>query len=331
MIKTDKTTQKISKERWNQNIDHPLQTWEWGEFRKTMGIDVVRNNHWQLTFHKIPHTPFCVGYFPKGPPITMDMVSKLEKLGKEKRAIYIQLEPNVDVSHTKEMEKFHELKRSHRPLFTSHTFILDLTKSEEDLMKLMHSKTRYNLRVAQKHGVTVSEDNSEAAFSAYLSLNDETTSRQGFFAHNHAYHKTMWATMHKAGIAHLFTAAHQGKTLAAWIIFAWKKTIYYPYGTSSREHREVMAPTLLLWEIARWGKTHGYTSFDLWGALPPLPSTGEPDPKDPWFGFHRFKQGFNPRLIEFSGSFDLIINPILYRCYTVIDTIRWFFLKRSVS
>jgi lipid II:glycine glycyltransferase (peptidoglycan interpeptide bridge formation enzyme) len=53
----------------------------------------------------------------------------------------------------------------------------------------------------------------------------------------------------------------------------------------------------------------------------------EPDENDPWYGFHRFKQGFNPRLVEFAGSFDLIINKPLYFFYTLADTLRWKFLK----
>ena len=83
-----------------------------------------------------------------------------------------------------------------------------------------------------------------------------------------------------------------------------------------------MAPTLLLWEIAKWAKSKGLKKFDLWGAMGP-----DPDVHDPWYGFHRFKQGFNPRLVEFTGSYDLIISPILYYLYTLADTIRWFFLR----
>lgn len=324
---TDGTIQKTKNAgitSWNKRVHHPLQSWEWGEFREAMGIDVVRINSWQITFHRIPHTPWVVGYFPKGPAITRDMTESLRELGKEKKAIFIQLEPNIEADAFHKPENTPTLTTSHRPLFTNYTFILDLTKTESDLLKEMHSKTRYNLRVAQKHNVTVHEDNSDTAFDAYLALNAETTARQGFYAHNKTYHQTMWTIMHKAGIAHLFTAVYEGKVLAAWIIFCWNKTIYYPYGTSSREHREVMAPTLMLWEIARWGKERGYTSFDLWGAL------GEhPDPKDPWFGFHRFKQGFNPALVRFAGSFDLVINPLLYKLYTLGDAIRWFILKKK--
>ncbi len=295
-------------------IMHPLQTPAWGEFRKAMGIDVVRVNGWQLTFHTIPHTPWTVGYFPKGPVPTKKMIDELRVLGKQKNAIFIQLEPDT----TSKIN----LQPSHHPLFTKYTFILDLTKSEDELLAAMHPKTRYNIKIAQKHDVKIAEDNSPAAFKAYLRLTEETTSRQGFYAHNMNYHKTMWDIMHKAGIAHLFTATYEGEVLSAWIMFVWGDTVYYPYGSSSRDHREVMAPTLLLWEIAKWAKQKGLKYFDLWGAMGP-----NPDTHDPWYGFHRFKQGFNPRLIEFSGSFDLVIKPFLYSCYTLADTLRWKFLK----
>ncbi len=295
-------------------ITHPLQTPAWGEFRKTMGIDVVRTGGWQLTFHKIPHTPWTVGYFPKGPKPTKEMIEKLLALGKQKNAIFIQLEPNTTVKIN--------LQPSHHPLFTKYTFILDLTKSEDELAAGMHPKTRYNIKVAQKHNVMVAEDNSPAAFKEYLRLTEETTSRQGFFAHNKNYHKTMWKIMREAGLAHLFTASYEGRVLSAWIVFVWGDTVYYPYGSSGRNHREVMAPTLLLWEIAKWAKQKGLKRFDLWGAMGP-----NPDVHDPWYGFHRFKQGFNPQLIEFSGSFDLVIKPFLYSLYTLADTIRWKLLK----
>jgi len=297
---------------------HPLQTPAWGDFRKAMGIDVVLLHDWQLTFHKIPQTPWTIGYFPKGPKPTQKMIGELRTLGKQKNAIFIQLEPNV----TNNLQSaIYDLHPSYHPLFTKYTFILDLTKSESELLAAMHPKTRYNIRVAQKHNVVIREDNSPAAFNAYLRLTEETTSRQGFYAHNKTYHKTMWEIMHKAGIAHLFTATFDGEVLSAWIVFVSGDTVYYPYGSSSRNHREVMAPTLLLWEIATWAKQKGLKYFDLWGAMGP-----DPDIHDPWYGFHRFKQGFNPRLVEFAGSFDLVIKPLLYRLYTFTDTLRWFLL-----
>jgi len=284
---------------------HPLQTPAWADFRKAMDIDVVAVDNWFITFHKIPHTPYCIGYFPKGPLPTAKMINDLRLMGKEKYAIYIQIEPNVRQGSGFRVQG---LKPSHHPLFTKYTFILDLSKSEEELLKAMHPKTRYNIRVAQKHNVVVREDDN--AFDEYLKLTRETTNRQGFYAHNETYHRTMWDYMHKAGIAHLFTAVYNKEILSAWIVFVYGDTIYYPYGSSSQNHREVMAPTLLLWEITKWAKKKGLKKFDLWGA-------------DERYGFHRFKEGFAPKLIEFIGSFDLIINKPLYTLYCIADTIRW--------
>ncbi|MBI4065141.1 peptidoglycan bridge formation glycyltransferase FemA/FemB family protein [Candidatus Gottesmanbacteria bacterium] len=338
------------KKKWNEVTRHPLQLWEWGEFRASMGIDVVRLvveqnekiiDGWQITFHNIPFTSLAIGYFPKGPLLTQVMLEALATLGKEKKAIFIQLESNVpchceerndaaiSIDPSTEIASLIArndklLKLSHHPLFTKYTFVLDLTKSEDELLKAMHPKTRYNIKVAQKHDVVIQENNSLDAFDTYLSLTKETTNRQGFYAHNETYHRRMWEVLHPAGIAKLFTATYQEKILAAWIIFTWNDTIYYPYGSSSRNHKDVMAPYLLLWEIAQWGKRNGYKKFDLWGAIGPHASA-----TDPWYGFHRFKEGFSPQLVECTGSYDLILRPFLYRTYTILDTLRWKFLTMN--
>jgi len=315
--------------QWNTFVNHPLQTWEWGDFRKKMGIDVARlivdegkrvSQHWQMTFHSVPFTPFIIGYFPKGPMPDPIMINELKKIGKQKKAIFIQLEPNIVIGQ-KTMSN-EQLISSHHPLFTKYTFVIDLTQSEEELMNNMHSKTRYNIRLAQKHGVVIKEDSSDLAFTAYLKLSEKTTERQGFYAHNKTYHETMWNSMKENGSAKLFTASYNNEIITAWILFCFNDMIYYPYGASSRNHREVMAPNLLLWEIVKWGKTHGYKKFDLWGAMGP-----DPDTHDPWYGFHRFKEGYHPELVEFVGSYDLVIHPLLYKLYCIGDTLRWNILN----
>lgn len=332
MDRTDLTihrAQETDKVYWNSYANHPLQTWAWGDFREAMGVTVERivmikkkqTDRWQLTFHHIPYTPWTIGYFPKGPMPTPDIISALTTLGKEQKSIYIQLEPNVSAD-TRDALRALGLKSSHHPLFTKYTYILDLTLSEAELLERMHPKTRYNIRVAQKHNVIVQENNSKQAFREYLRLEEETTSRQGFYAHSRHYHETMWRILSKEGLARLWTATYNGHILTAWVLFLWKDTVYYPYGASSRENRNVMAPTLLLWEISRWARKEGYKKFDLWGSLGP-----DPNPDDPWYGFHRFKQGFNPELVEFAGSFDLPVQPLLYSGFTYANALRWKILS----
>lgn len=304
-------------------IKHPLQSSEWEEFRKKTGTKVLRINGLLMTVHKIPYTSFNIGYLPKGSRPNKELINKLIKVGKEQKCIFIQLEPNISKTSEVNLKQLN-LRPAAHPLFTKYTFILDLTKSEEELLKNMHPKTRYNIRVAQKHEVKIIEDNSDKAFEEYLKLTRETTQRQGFFAHTENYHRQMWETL-KGKIAHLFLAKYKNEILVAWIVFAYDDTLYYPYGASSSKYRETMASNLMMWEVIKWGKKMGLKKFDMWGALGP-----KSDEKDPWFGFHRFKQGYGGKLVEFVGSYDLVINPFLYEIYKVADKVRWLLVRRSV-
>jgi lipid II:glycine glycyltransferase (peptidoglycan interpeptide bridge formation enzyme) len=319
------------------NSSHPMQSLEWGIFREKTGIKIIKTNSFQLTIHKIPHTKWTIGYLPKGDLPNKQSIEQLKKIGKEEKCIFIQLEPKVElIPNTKYQILNTSLVPAAHPLFTRFNFELDLTKSEEELLKNMHPKTRYNNRIAEKHEVKIIEDNSEKAFLEYLKLTKETTQRQGFFAHTQSYHRIMWETLKMANgkwqmadsdklTAHLFLAKYNNHVLTAWILFVYKDTLYYPYGASSSEHREVMASNLMMWEAIKYGKKLGLKKFDMWGAL-----GQNPNQKDPWYGFHRFKQGYGPRLVEYIGSFDLVINPILYKLYVIADKIRWTFLRKKV-
>ncbi len=331
------------KKQFNNLAIHPLQSWEWGEFREKTDIKVIRLGKYdgdkltetaQITLHQIPYTSYKIGYFPKGNIPSGDMLGELVKIGKQFRCIFIKLEPNIEKESIK-LQSFKDAKfqiiPSPHPLFTKYTFQLDITKSEEELLKNMHNKTRYNIKVAQKHGVQFQEDSSDVAFEEYLRLTFETTKRQQFYAHDERYHRLMWSTLASQGhllqgFAHLFTAIYQGKILVAWIVFLFNDVLYYPYGASSIEHRNVMASNLMMWEVIKWGKKHGAKLFDMWGALGP-----NPDPKDPWYGFHRFKEGYGAKLVEFVGSYDLVINPFLYRVYNNLYSFREFYLKLKAS
>lgn len=317
---------------------HPLQSWAWGDFRKQSGVDTKRMlgfdgneavGQMQVTFHAVPKLPYTIGYYPRGTWPDDIQLAALKDLGKRENAIFIKLEPDVSTppKNRADIEGLRQVLLESgcvegRPLFTKYSFVIDLSLSEADLLARMKAKTRYNLRVAEKHGVEVVEDNSDAAFDDYLRLLSETTQRQKFFAHTKTYHQTMWQNMRRAGIAHLLKATYQGKTLVAWILFLYKNRLFYPYGASSREHREVMASNLVMWRAIQLGRSWGATSFDLWGALGP-----DPDPKDPWYGFHNFKLGYGGDLVEFVGSYDLVLQPRVYAVYKTVDLWRWRWLR----
>ncbi len=292
---------------------HPLQTKEWGEFRKEWGNIVEYSKAGLIIFSKIPYTKFTIGTLIRGSEPTKKDILEISKLGKEKNGIFIKLEPNV----VKTDKLFKSLRNwglvEGKTLFTPTSFWIDLTKSEEELLKSFSSKTRYNIRLAQKHGVKVKIDNSDQAFEKYLELTDETNKRQGFYSHTHRYHRLMWKQL-KGKVANILTAKYNNEIISTWVLFNNNKFLYYPYGASTDKYKEVMANNLMMWEAIRFGKSKKLKTFDLWG-------------KEEGKGFTRFKEGYNPEVVEFVGSWDLIINKPLYYLYRFAEKIRWFILR----
>ncbi|MEA2056874.1 MAG: peptidoglycan bridge formation glycyltransferase FemA/FemB family protein [Patescibacteria group bacterium] len=327
------------REVYNQVVNHPLQTWEWGEFRQNTGVKVERIGFFkkskvdkalQVTFHPVPHFPqYSIGYCPRAFCPNEDQLSALKQLGKKHNALFIKLEPNV-VAKVGETADFKQLAhflieqgcQPGRPLFTKHTFQLDLTQSEEDLFANLKSKTRYNANLAQRKGVKILEDSSQQGLQTYLDILQETINRQGFYAHNPEYFKKMWEMLGGNDMMHIFHAVYDDTTLASWIIFKLNDTLYYPYGASRSIHRKLMASNLMMWEMIVWGKNQGCKIFDMWGSLGP-----KPDKKNPWYGFHRFKKGYGGDLMRFIGTYDLVLNYPLYGFFRFADNIRWKWLR----
>lgn len=295
-------------EKWNKGVDHPLQSWEWGEFRK-LRQPVDRIDGMLVVWTPIKFTPWVFGYIPMGKVPSDEEIERLRDLGKKRNAIGIRMEPNQVLGSR--LQVLERLPKG-RPVFKKKTYLLDLTKSEEELLESMHPKGRYNIKIAQKHGVTVEENS--LSLSNYLDLMFKGTARrQGIYMHSRKYHEQLWATL-KNGIAHLFVAKYRENILAADMIFGFKDKIYYAYGASALEHREVMAPTLLLWEIVCWGKRQGYKSLDLWGA-------------EEGRGFSRFKEQFGGELTEMAGTYDLPIKKQLYPLFRLVEEARWKILR----
>src|SRR3989338_4641321 len=319
---------------YNDIVSHVIQSWQWGDFRKKMGLELVRLGHfegnklllaYQLTFHPVPFFKYTVGYLPKGPMPDAKMIEALKTLGEQKKAAFIKIEPNVINDKSQVInDKLKQLGLfpSKKSLFTKYNFLIDLTRSEDQLLAAMHPKTRYNIGIAQKKGVEVYESTSEVDFEIYSKLYFETTKRQKYFGHTPAYHKLVWEILMPAKMARLLIARYQEKSLVAWMLLNFGETLYYPYGGSSKEHKEVMASNLIAWEAIRLGKENGFKIFDMWGALAP-----DAKESDPWYGFHRFKAGYGPIHVEYVGTYDLILRPSLYNTLNIADRLRWMFLR----
>lgn len=329
---------------YNSVIKHPVQTWEWGDFQISQGHTVHRlgvfdNNKmvsaYSVSFHKIPRTNYSIGTILRGPKIDEDMLTNVKKLASDEKAIFVKFEPdqyqktfdaNNNPATVNQLPNFSGLVISPKVAFYPYSHIVDLNKSEDELLASMHSKTRYNIRVANRYGVEVVEKSDDAGFKIYLDLLFETTKRQGFYLHSQKYHQDLWKILKPTDMAHVFLSQYQGQTLSAFMIFTLKDKLFYPYGASKFEHKEVMAQNLLMWEVIRFGKSKNLKYFDMWGSLGPDAKESEQG-----YGFHRFKQGYGGQLVQFVGTYDLVVNPQLYQIYNLVDKYRWKLLRLKAS
>lgn len=310
---------------------HVIQSWQWGDFRAGIGTPVLRFGVFedakllataQLTLHRIPRTGYHVGYLPKGPVVSGDpvlvlptLVEGVRKIVDKYDLVFVKVEPNV-LASSKDWEMAltnSGFKKSAKRIFTEWNFLLDLTQPEEEILKRMQGKWRYNIRLAERKGVTVTEEDSGDALEAFLALHRETAKRQKFLLHEDNYYREVWRRLHPQGMAKLLLAHQGGKVLAAWLVLIFGKKIYYPYGASSSTGREVMPVHALAWKTVQLGKALGCETFDMWGAADP-----EEGEKSFIWGSHTFKQGFGPELVHYLGTYDLVFNQKWYRIFTTL-------------
>jgi lipid II:glycine glycyltransferase (peptidoglycan interpeptide bridge formation enzyme) len=328
------------KEKYNQTVPHIVQSWEWGDFRKKTSIKVIRLAKFdgrkliqglQLTIHPVPHTPYKIGYVAKGALPDKQTLNALGKIGREENLIFIKIEPHVLISDSarKKMKEYEtqlcsgkQFIRTSREIFARYSFLLDLSQTEDELLSNTKEKTRYNIRLAQRKGVKIEERTDEKAFKIFLDLYFKTCQRQKYFGHDKTYHRLLWETLKAASMARVLLAIYKKTPLVAWIVLNFKDVAYYPYGGSSLAFRNTMASNLVCWEAIRLGKRLDCKTFDLWGCL-----GSEPNKNHPWYGFHRFKAGYGGKPVEYIGSYDLVLNPGMYKLFNLANQLRWKYLR----
>jgi lipid II:glycine glycyltransferase (peptidoglycan interpeptide bridge formation enzyme) len=334
------------KDAFNQAVDHPIQTWEWGEFKEKTGMKAIRLasfkqgkivKGYQVLLRSLPKIPFQAGHLLKSSFPDKNLVDALKELSQEENLVFLKLEPDYIVRKWEnkkgkidklikeeriDLEKL-GLQPARRELFDPHSFVMDLNQTGEELLANMHSKTRYNIRLAEKKGVTVEEKSDTEGLEIFIQLFQETLKRQNFYMHSPQYFRQLWQTLQPTGIPHILLAKYQEKILNAWMIFVWKNRLFYPYGASSNQYRELMASNLICWETIKFGQAKGCQFFDMWGAG----QGPDPDPQHPWYGFYRFKLGYGGDLVRFAGSWDLVANPWLYEGVQAANKLRWKLLR----
>jgi len=233
------------------------------------------------------------------------ILKMIEDLGKKEKSVFVRLSSYEELVIGNRSLVI--AKHDHHP---ETSLVIDLTKSEDEILAQMKPKGRYNIKVAEKHGVTVSPSDDVGAFYSILS---KTGNRDGFGIHPKSYYEKMVSSL--TGHAQLLLASYEGNIIAGGIfVYIDEWGIYY-YGASDNEYRNVMAPYLIQWEAIKEAKRRGCKHYDFLGIAP------ENAKKHPWAGVTEFKKKFGGMVVDYPKAKELVLckwRYILYHLYKAV-------------
>src|SRR3989344_723062 len=313
-----------------------LQSEQWLRFQEAVGRETVKISDKNFSANGIIHRLPIVGsylYVPRGPLINQQTTDNKEQLtgkmrmvvelAKAKQAKWIRIEPQ-----TKELLEMikgsvpYKMVKAPHDVQPKEIFVVDILPGEDELLAAMKSKTRYNIRLAQKKGVKVFATREEKYKQTFLTLMQRTAARKEITPHPRAYYEK-FLTAFPENMCQLFAAEYNGRVLAANLLMMFGTTAVYLHGGSSDTYRDMMAPYLLQWEQMKFAKAHGCTRYDF-GGIRTQTTNYKLQTTDSWSGITRFKTGFSPQTasIVFPGAYDIVLHPLSYALYRIVQRIR---------
>lgn len=327
---------------------HVLQTWEWGQVKAEFGWEPYPLL-WRETSGKISAAallllrkvgfggnsfPLHVGYIPRGPLLNWThenqvcrVLDDLEGFAREKGVIFLKIDPDLPLGYGipgEETANDHQVGLAIRNMLFERDWIfskeqiqfrntvaVDLTAAEDNLLMRMKPKTRYNIRLAERRGVTIRAGGSDDIDLLYQ-MYAHTSIRDNFTIRAKAYYQKVWETFFKAGLAEPLIAEVEGQPVGGVVIFRFGGRAWYMHGMSLDVHREKMFNYRLQWKAMLRARAAGCHTYDLWGA----PDVFKED--DPLWGVYRFKDGFGGQVVRTLGAWDYPVRRLSYTGYSHI-------------
>lgn len=311
--------EKSEEHKWDEFIKtHPLssihQTSAWGRFRGKYWIIVLESDDkiigGSMIIHQELPKGYCWLYAARGPLIQNDQFSTLleglKPLAKKENAVFLRIDPPIS-----ESVKIPEFCETHSGFQPEDTLVIDLTQPEEEILKQMKQKGRYNVRLAEKKGVKIHESKDVDAF---YSLLEQTTKRDEFHGHDKHFYQQMLDKLPNNSI--LYMATYESIPIAGIIVTHFKDTAIYYFGASGNEHRNVMAPYLLQWHAMKEAKKKNLKFYDLLGIAP------ENSPNHPWTGVTNFKKKFGGKHVTYAPPQEFSFKPLIHFLYRLYKKIK---------
>jgi peptidoglycan pentaglycine glycine transferase (the first glycine) len=336
---------------------HILQTWEWGQVKQAHGWK-AKHHVWKdendspqaaalILIRDLPIPGVSrylrMMYVPRGPLLDWSdgalrcrVLDDLQLIAKEDDVIFIKIDPEVllgvgipgspeeikdDVGEAVQTElHYRGWQYSKGQIQFRNTIWIDLNDSDDAILTRMKPKSRYNIRLAERKGVTVRPATKQELPLLYR-MYAETSVRDGFVIRQEAYYLLVWETFMEHGMAVPLIAEVEGQPVAGLVLFVFADMAWYLYGMSTGEHRDKMPNHLLQWEAMRIAKERGCSHYDLWGAPEVF------DDSDDMWGVFRFKEGLGGKVVRTLGAWDYLTGPLRYAIFMrflprVLDVMR---------
>lgn len=330
--KEDKNEIKRYKEFLENNENARLtQALEWGKVKNNWIQEIVYLEEngkiiasMSLLLEKVPKIKSYLMYASRGPvcdPKDIETINKLVKeayaLAKKYNAFCLKFDPQIIYDENLEkMYKQNGYKTSGKkpdhdrliqPLYEA---VLDIeNKTEEELMKGFAEKTRYNIRLSKRKGVEVYYSRKEEDLKAFYELYKITCTRDKIGCRDYEYFKRMLEAFDEEHLK-IYIARHEDTILSAAIAVTYGTEMFYLYGASSNEKRNLMPNYAMQWEMIKWGLEKNCKTYNFGGVIY----------LDKNNGLYKFKTGFvrEKGLLKYIGEVDKVYNGFIYFGYTKV-------------
>lgn len=312
-----------------------LQSWNWGETNKLQGDKVIRLGFYEgknlrgicllIKQEAKRGVHFLVPGGPlidwKNKKLAKYAISEIRRLAKENGAWFVRVRPEIlDSSKARASIRQYGFVRAPIHLHAENTWVLNIDKSEEELLAGMRKNTRYSVRKSLEEGLNVRKSTDPKKTKILARLQKATVKRHGFVGFKKSLFTAQIETFGRDNQAALFLIDKNKKPLVAAIIIFYGDYSYYHHSSSSEMARKTYASYLLQWEVMREAKKRGCKYYNLWGIAP------SDNPKHRFYGVSVFKKGFGGKKVDWLHAHDIVISPKYWTTFA-FETLRRVFRK----
>ena len=325
-----------NKQEWEDFLArHPeanfLQSWYWGEFHEALGKTIARIGFYRDQkligvmlsiiesakrgrYLTVPAEPI-INWEDK--ELVSFAFAEMKNIAALNSCVFVRIRPQLlEDDFSKQIFQVNNARSAQMHLHAELTSRLDITKSEDELLAQMRKTTRYEIRKAEKLGVTIETSKDEKDVKEFYDYQLETAKRQKFVPFSYKFLQEQFRVFFAADKALLYTAKFEGKILAqAFIIFYGNEAVYH-YGIGTDEGRKYPGAYSIQWEAIKEAKKRGMKYYNFWGVA------SEEDKHHRFYTISIFKRGFGGEDTRYLHAQDLVINKPKYLVNFAVERLR---------